>query len=308
MFILPRKMLQNVSFGLLIVLAFFCSSCEKEVHINLNTGASKLVVDGQIETNGYPVVILTKSIGYFSKVDLSTLQNSFVHGAIVKVSDGAAEITLKEYSLDTGINGTNIFYLYSIDTSDPASFNFKGVPEHYYSLTVTFEGKTYTSTTKVPNVRPIDSLWFRKPSGEPKVETAMLMFVKFKDPDTPGNYLRYFTKTNSQLFLPPINSVFDDQIVNGTTIDSLNLASGYNRTKEPNLDSLGLFFRGDTITLRWCAIDKSVYNFFQTFEYATGTVGNPFAAPTNVQTNIKGGALGVWAGYGTSYTTAIIPQ
>jgi len=308
MFILPRKILQKISFALSIALVFFFSSCEKEVHINLNTGAPKLVVDGQIETNGYPVVILTKSIGYFSKVDLSTLENSFVHGAIVKVSDGATEITLKEYSLDTGVNGTNRFYLYSIDTSDAASFSFKGVPEHYYSLTVTFEGKTYTSTTKIPNVRPIDSLWFRKPSGEPKVETAMLMFVKFTDPDTPGNYLRYFTKTNSQLFLAPINSVFDDQIVNGTTIDSLSLAAGYNRTKEPNLDSLGFFFKGDTVTLRWCAIDKSVYNFFQTFEYATGTVGNPFAAPTNVQTNIKGGALGIWAGYGSRYTTAIVPQ
>ena len=109
---------------------------------------------------------------------------------------------------------------------------------------------------------PIDSLWFRKPSGDPAVETAMLMFVRFKDPDTPGNYLRYFTRRNRELFLPAISSVYEDKIVNGTTIDSLNLPAGYNRTKEPNFDSLGLFFRGDTVTLRWCGIDRRVYDFF----------------------------------------------
>nr|HRO44091.1 DUF4249 family protein [Flavipsychrobacter sp.] len=176
------------------------------------------------------------------------------------------------------------------------------------TLTVSHDGKTYEATTKIPSVRPVDSIWFRRPGGEPKLQTSMYMYVKFKDPDTPGNYLRYFTSRNNDLFLPAFNSVFEDDVVNGTTIDSLFISAGYNRTKEPNFDSLGLFFRGDTVTLRWCAIDRGVYNFFRTYEYATGTVGNPFAAPVNVQTNIRGGALGVWAGYGSSYTTSIIPR
>jgi hypothetical protein len=226
----------------------------------------------------------------------------------VKVSDGNQTIQLREYSLDTGVNGLNKFYLYTIDTADPSAFLFKGITERYYKLTIDYNGKTYEASTKIPNVRPIDSMWFRKPAGDPKVETAVLMFIKFTDPDTMGNYLRYFTQRNSELFLPGINSVYEDDIVNGTTIDSLNLAAGYNRTKEPNFDSLGYFFLGDTVTLRWCAIDKGVFDFYRTFEYATGTVGNPFASPVNVISNIKGGALGVWAGYGVSYTTRVIAK
>lgn len=300
-----RKIALTVS---LFTLYLIYSSCEKEVDINLNTGEPKLVVDGQIETGGPPIVIISKSIGYFSKIDLSTLESSFVHGALVKVSDGSQTITLREYSLDTGINGTNKFYLYSIDTADMASLNFRGVTERHYTLTVEYEGSTYSAVTKIPNVRPIDSLWFRKPAGDPAVATAVLMYVKFTDPDTTGNYLRYFTKRNNELYLPGLNSVYEDDIVNGTTIDSLNLAAGYNRSKAPNLDSLGVFFRGDTVTLRWCSIDKGVFDFFRTYEYATGTVGNPFASPVNVITNISGGALGVWAGYGSSYSTAIIPK
>lgn len=304
-----RKHFQKVLYLAVVLLcSLFYTSCEKEVDIKLNTGASKLVVDGQIETDGYPVVILTKSIGYFSKIDLTTLENNFAHGAVVKVSDGIQTVTLKEYSLDTGINNLNKFYLYSIDTSNVSNLSFKGIVEHQYTLTIDFEGKRYESTTKIPRVKPIDSMWFRQPTGDPKVPTSVMMFVKFSDPDTLGNYIRYFTRRNNQLFFPGLNSVYEDDIVNGTTIDSLNLAAGYNRSKEPNLDSLGLFFRGDTVTLRWCALDKAAFDFFRTFEYATGTVGNPFAAPVNVQSNIKGGALGVWAGYGSSYTTRVVPQ
>ncbi|MBS1588156.1 MAG: DUF4249 domain-containing protein [Bacteroidetes bacterium] len=295
-------------FLILSALCIIFFSCEKEVNINLQSGASKIVIDGQIEPNGVPFVVITKSIGYFSKVDLSTLENNFVHGAKVTVSDGFSSVTLKEYSLDTGLGGVNKFYLYTVDTSNPTSFNFRGVTERQYKLTVSYDGKVYESVTKIPNVRPIDSMWFRPPSGDPKVKTAMMMFIRFTDPDTPGNYIRYFTRRNQDVFYPGINSVYDDEIVNGQTIDSLYLAAGYNRAKDVNIDSLGIFFRGDTVTLRWCAIDQGVFNFFRTFEYATGTVGNPFASPVNVQTNIKGGALGVWAGYGASYTTAIIPK
>ncbi len=302
--ILWRYTLLNI--GTFASLLFF--SCEKEVNINLDSGPSRLVVDGQIENGGYPLVILTRSIGYFSRIDLSTLENSFVHDAQVTVSDGIKSIALKEYAVDTGLGGTNKFYLYTIDTATPGGLNFRGEFEKSYTLSIMHEGKDYQAVTKIPSVRPVDSVWFRKPEGTPKIPTAMLMFVRFKDPDTAGNYLRYFTRRNRELFLPFFNSVYEDKIVNGTTIDSLYIAAGYNRTKEPNFDSLGLFFRGDTVTLRWCAIDRAVYDFFRTYEYATGTVGNPFAAPVNVQTNIKGGALGVWAGYGASYTTRIIPQ
>jgi len=281
-------------------------SCEKEVHINLKDGETKLVVDGQIETNSYPFIVLTKSVGYFSKIDLATLQNSFVHNAVVTVSDGSKTVTLKEYSIDTGFNGANTFSFYSIDTADVNSFGFKGVEEKYYSLRIETGGKVYTSVTKIPRAKGVDSMWFKQPNGDNVLEGAVLMYVKYTDPDTLGNYMHYFTKRNSELFLTPFNSTFDDQIVNGTTLDSLTLAAGYNRTKEPNFDSIGYFFKGDTVTLKWCAIDKNSYKFFSTFEYATGSVGNPFSSPVNVTTNIQGGALGVWAGYGVTENTKII--
>jgi hypothetical protein len=292
---------------LLLLLPAFLFSCVKEVHINLNTGAPKLVVEGQIETGGFPFVLLTKSIGYFSTVDLSVLEKSFVHGAVVKVSDGIDTIQLKEYAVDTGANDTNKFYAYSIDTTDAKSLMFRGVAERVYYLRIESEGKVYEATTKIPNVKPIDTMWFRKPSGRAPIAASMIMYVRYKDPDTLGNYGRYFTKENHAPFLPGFNSTFDDEIINGQRLDSLHLFAGSNHESKRNIDSMGFFFMGDTVTLKWCATDKGVFNFFRTFEFATDGVGNPFAAPTSVMSNIKGGALGVWAGYGSSYTKAIVP-
>jgi hypothetical protein len=300
--------IKYISSALAIICLTLLISCEKEVNINLDSGEAKLVIDGQIETNGYPFVILTKSIGYFSRIDLATLENSFVHNAIVKVSDGARTIQLKEYSIDTGFNGGNKFSFYAIDTGDLVSFSFKGVEDGYYSLSVETENKTFTAYTKIPKVKGVDSVWFRELNDAP-VEGSVLMFVRYADPDTIGNYVRYFTKRNSDLFYPgAFNSTFDDQIVNGTIIDSLSLSAGYNKGKEPNQDSIGYFFKGDTVTLKWCAIDKGVYKFFSTLEYATGSIGNPFSSPVNVTSNIKGGALGVWAGYGIQETSRIISK
>lgn len=274
----------------------------------MKNGELKLVVDGQIETNGYPFVVLTKSIGYFSKVDFKTLQNTFVHNADITVTDGTTTIKLKEYAVDTGANGSSLFSFYSIDTSDATSLSFRGQAEKYYSIKIVADGKTYTSTTKIPSVKGVDSIWFSQPGKVENTPTAVVMYARYSDPDTLGNYVRYFTKRNSELFLTAFSSTFNDEIVNGTTLDSLMLTAGYNRTKEPNFDSLGFFFVGDTVSLKWSAIDKASYQFFSTLEYATGAVGNPFASPVNVTSNIQGNALGAWVGYGSQITTRVVPK
>ena len=291
---------------LIPLLLLMLMACEKEVNLNLSSGASRLVVDGQIESGGYPVVILTKSVGYFSTIDLETMESSFVHDALVRITDGIDTVTLREYSLDTGLLGASQFYLYTVDTGDFQALQFTGKTEGTYTLLIEHEGNIYSSSTKIPNVDPVDSIWVRPPAGEPVVPTAMMLFIRYKVPDTLGNYVRYFTQRNNELFLPGIYSVYSDEFINGTVIDSLFISAGHNRGRRPNLDSLGYFFRGDTVTLRWSAIDQKVYDFYRSFEYAIGTVGNPFAAPVNVETNISGGALGVWAGYGSTYSTIVI--
>lgn len=293
--------------GLLWMVLLVLAGCEKEVKINLNSSPPRLVVEGFIEKDNPPIVVLTKSIGYFSKVDLSTLSNSFVHDAHITVSDGARTITLREYHVDTA-NG-NKLYFYTLDTAGGIGTNyFRGETGKNYKLVIESEGKTYESTTSVPPCKAVDSLTAEAPATPPdKLPTAMILAVYYSDPDTFGNRIRYFTKRNSEPFYPGFNSVYDDQIVNGSKNARLPIAAGFRRTGELT-DSSGYVFRGDTITLKWAAIDLGVFNFYNTYEYSLGTVGNPFSTPINVKSNISNGALGVWAGYGTTFTTLIIPK
>jgi hypothetical protein len=285
---------------IVVFFVFSILSCEKEVHINLNSGEPNLVVEGTIETDLPPYLFLTKSIGFLSKIDLATLEGSFVHGAVVKVSDGVTTIQLKEYSLDTG--GTAKFYFYSVDTADANSLNFKGKINTSYSLSIDYDGKNYTAITTIPNPKPLDSLWIQKPDEAQleKVPDGRLVYFKYTDPDTIGNNVRYFTQRNDEIFYPGIGSVYDDQIVNGGTIKT-NLNLGFDRSKSPNFDSLGLAFLGDTVIVKWCSIDRGVFKFWDSYEYSIGTVGSPFSSPINLRSNIIGGALGIWAGYGATF-------
>lgn len=304
--------MQKIATGKLLIVilpVFFVwvmmlTSCEKTVNFHLNTGPPTLVVQGQIETGQPPFVILTTSIGFLSNVNLSTLEGTFVHGATVTVSDGTRTVALKEYSLDT--TGNNKVYFYAQDTPNINTL-LLGQVEHYYTLKIVYNGQTYTSVTKIPNPAPVDTLYTDLPlfTGGKTPRNALQLYTDYADPDTPGNYVKYFTSRNHDVYYPAPN-VFSDEVINGTTVKKIALEMGYNDSTNANGDSLSYVYPGDTVTLKWCSIDKGVYTFWNTYQFAQNAVGNPFATPINITSNISNGALGVWAGYGTYFKTIIV--
>ena len=290
-----------------LILSLF-TSCEKEVDINLDTGDPKIVIEGGIENDLPPIVFITKSIGYFGTIDLATLQNTSVHNAEVYVSDGIKTVRLKEYSVDTGGFGARFYYYSLIDFNNPVtppSDSFMvGQFEKAYTLTVTVDGVTYTSTTKIPTPTPLDSVLTKVPDRPEADPLSRTLRVYFKDPDTSGNFVRYYTSLNGSQMLPALNSVYSDEIINGTNFNT-ELPLGELRSTQKGFDSLGVCYPGDTVRLKWAAIEKGVYDFWNTYEFALGTLGSPFASPIQVTSNISNGALGVWAGYGARYYTVV---
>ena len=97
-------------------------------------------------------------------------------------------------------------------------------------------------------------------------------------------------------------------MVNGKVVSNIPLFAGYDHSVNVKGDSLRYFYPGETVTLKWCEIEKSVYDFWNSFDYATNSVGNPFATPINPKTNISNGGLGVWAGYGSILRTLVVPS
>jgi hypothetical protein len=303
-------MYKSILFSL-VALIFLFTSCEKELDIKLTQGTPSLVVEGNIESDNYPVVTLTKSVGFFEKIDFNSIQ--YAKGASVKVTDITSNQTLplKEYNIDTLIDGVQYkFSLYSIDYLDPIALNFKGQFEHSYKLTINYEGKTYEGITKIPASQPLDSIRAIDVVG--KADSFSQIKAFFNDPDTLGNYAKYktltkhYNKDNSNaIYLSPFNDIFDDKLYNGINVP-VTIDLGVDRN-DPNLDfnTAGFMRHGDTTTIKWMAIDNQVYDFWNTLAFAKGSVGNPFSSPIKVKSNMNNGALGCWAGYGVLYFTII---
>jgi hypothetical protein len=130
--------------------------------------------------------------------------------------------------------------------------------------------------------------------------------ARIKDPPELGNYARYFTKRNSEPFYSGLTSVADDEITNGTIFD-FQIDRGVDKNDHVNFSDYGYFNPGDTVTFKFCNIDKTTYDFWHTWEYAWSNTGNPFSTPTTVLGNVPG-ALGYWGGYAAQYATIIISK
>jgi hypothetical protein len=287
----------------IIFISISLISCEKNVDLDLNDASSILVVDASIENGQPPVVILSKSFSYFAEITPQQLSNSFVHDADVTISNGSRTHKLREYYKDT-VRGLR-FYFYSIDTLNPATAIY-GELNKSYNLKISFEGKDYTATTTIPtHAKRIDSLWWLPAPFNPDT-TKVILMAKSYDPPGLGNYMRYFTKKNSGQFLPGENSVYDDQFTDGATYN-VRVDPGIDRNLKVEYDD-NYLHRGDTVTLKFCNIDKSTYQFWSTMEFAYQSIGNPFSSPIKVQGNISNGALGAFCGYAAVYQRLIIPR
>jgi hypothetical protein len=281
--------------------AVLLAGCEKKITFDLKESEPKLVVEAVIENNQFPIVILSKSLNYFSSIDLNTLSNSFVHNADVFIVDGLKTAKLKEYAVPVG-NGYNVYY-YGVDH---AATVVQGNLNRSYKLQIFSEGKEYNATTTIPNItKRIDSIYWRQaPAGNPP-EKAMLV-VKATDPPGFGDYIRYFTKQNSDPFYPGLTSVYDDQLVDGTTYE-VQIERGVDRNID-HPEGYTFFNKGDTVTLKLCNIDKATFDFWRTMEFSYASIGNPFSTPTKILSNISGGALGYFGGYAVQFHRYIIPK
>ena len=287
----------------LLLMTCLAYGCEKSISFKPRNAASLLVVDASIESGQPPLVILSGSLDYFSKISPDILAGSFVRNADVFISNGTTNHKLKEYAVPN-VNGYTLYY-YSIDSSNLATA-FVGEFNKTYQLKIVADNVQYNATTSIPVLaKKIDSLWWKKAPYNPDTDKVVLM-SRVTDPPGYGNYIRYFTKVNGSIFLPGLASVFDDQIIDGTTYD-IQVEKGVDRNRKIDLENYSFFERGDTVTVKFTNIDKATYDFWRTMEFSYQSIGNPFSSPTKVIGNVKG-ALGYFGGYAVQYKSLIIPK
>ncbi len=280
-------------------------SCEKDITIDLNETQPKLVVEATIENGQPPFVILSSSLQYFSKISAAILAASFVHNADIYISDGVKRHKLKEDSV-VDVQGFTL-YFYTNDLTDPTTAIIGQIATDY-SIEINSGGRLYTAVTQIPDTtKRIDSLsWAPIPVIDPEDSNKVKLIVAVTDKPGYGDYARYYTKVNQEPFYPGFNSVFDDQVIDGTSY-SLPVDRGVNKNAEREEDEV-FFNRGDTVTFKLSAIDKATYDFWRTSEFSYQSIGNPFSNPVKILSNISGNALGYFGGYGAQYRMIVIPE
>ncbi|MBD1396151.1 DUF4249 family protein [Pontibacter sp. JH31] len=309
--------MRSTNFFLLILIPFFLA-CEENLTIAIPAGQEQLVVEGHIEQGAPPVVVLTRSVPVFAGATPADIEASFVHGAQVVVSHAGKSYTLKEVpvaafwpqlrrvvSEQYGIpeerlaSGSDfIFYVYT-------SEELLGEIGKSYQLRISHEGRVLTSSTTIPNLNPLEGL-FLEPHPDPAKDSLFTLYYRYRDPDTLGNSVRYFTKRNSEPFYPGyFASVFNDELINGVQNLTYPLDRGEPRGQEVDLDTYSYFGRGDTIVVRWASIDLAHYRFWLTLENERNNNGSPIGSPNTTRSNIIGG-LGVWGGYGVTYHRIVV--
>ena len=279
-------------------------SCEKEITVDLPAPETKIVIEGAIEEGRLPWVFVTKNAPYFSHIDSAALVNMIVFNAHVTVTDGITTDSL-QFTYDP--------YIYP--KFKYVGNTLIGQTGKWYWLNVEVDGNTYTAQTSIPPSVKFDSLKFKPDFNK---DTLGYVWLYLKDPDTLGNYYRAFTKTLGidSVYLRPYPSVSDDRFFNGQFAE-YSLSRGRNPLEDNKYDDNGLdsagvsrfyFRKGQTVVVKLCSIDAPHYDFWISIEQQFITDGNPFASPISARSNISGGALGIWGGYGAYLDTLYIPK
>ncbi len=309
--------------------SLFFLGCEKEITVDIPDAKQQIVVEGSIETNQPPFVLLTKSQGYFAPTDFNALANSYVHDAVVTLSRDnqstiLSEICTADLSPDLLVlvqeaTGLSQEQLIALNLCFYSSFNpaFWGEEGITYHLDVVAGDDHLTSFTKINPAIPLDSVWFELSGNNDSLGFAHGFL---SDPDTLGNAYRWFARrinkypawssqagqVKDPTFIAPFGSVNSDEFFNGLSFEFLYArgASFNSASEDDNNEERGYFKIGDTIVVKEASLDYGAYKFFYDLETQLSNQGSPFASPADIHDNIEGG-LGVFVGYGVHFDTII---
>lgn len=297
-------------------------SCSKEVEIEIPGYQEQLVVEGRIETNGFPLVLLSKSQDVYSSTDLMAYLGSFISDATVSVSDGQQTIVLEVFTIaDLPLESQKTIAemlklelhevgFLPIPVFSSAVQSIKGEVGKTYTLTIEEGGKTYTGNTILLPPVPLQESYWKPSSDNPEYG---LVVGRLVDPPNQYNAYKWEAKritpqANGQpldtLFRRAPGSYFDDRFFDGITFE-FDTYNRQRRKNESHLEEFRRYYRqGDIVVAKFSRLDRNVFEFYNKMNEQQENMGNPFAVPVNAPSNISG-ALGVWAGVSPWFDTIV---
>lgn len=263
----------------LLSAAVLCLSCSTHEE---TTGAEGFVVEGWIDSGRFPEVKVTRTLSlYTGGMSVDSLDKCIERWARVAVCDGERTVVL------TGKPDRNRFPPYIYTTGE-----MRGEAGKTYTLTVeTSDGQYAEAVTTIPEPVLLDSFSVERVPGN---DTLCQLYGYTRN----RSKCKLFTRVvgldgeykSSYLGLYDVGMIGED--------GKVTISRGRTNLKK---NFTPFFSSGDTVLVKFSAIDSVAFRFWRGFEDMVSLSRNPlFPVTKNLQTNMKG-ALGYWFGYGSSF-------
>lgn len=253
-----KKIKTNIIFALasLILLA----SCRDEVILNLNTAGPVTVIEANISNDSVPFKVRVRTTADYYSLTLPDIND-----ALVIIEGNGRTDTLMYDSAG----------YYKSKSINPCKVGLS------YTLTVKYNGKTYTATETCRPQDPVDSI---KAIYYPKrafLPAGYYLWEWVMEKPGKGDCYRWDIYQNDTLVNKDFYMMNEDSWVDGTYIGN---------------DFPFPFRLGDSIVFEQWAISKPFYDFLNSVQNQANRDGSPFSAPpSNIVGNINGGAFGYFS-------------
>lgn len=296
------KTLYKIFFFILLGMIF--TQCQKEIDVELPDYERKIVIEGSIECGEPAMVIVSRSVPYFSTIDIETLMND------VFIRD--AEVTV------TSSTGQSEQLTFMPNMESPIYFAFTGhsllgEPGKSYTLTVRYNGAEYTSTTTMQEPIRLDSAWLAFLDANDTMPTSR---IQLTDRASTHDYYMFRIKVHGKklhdrLWVTSLPVAFDDATFNGQTVNYEILRSNPSSlfmaemTDEEKEEYYRITYRkGDTVYLKTSILDYDAFQYWSAMSYELAVGQNPFMSPAPIPCNISGeNVIGNWTAFASTVDT-----
>lgn len=243
--------MKNIKLVIAIIISSFCAiSCEDVVNVDLDTAAPKLVIDASIKWQ-------KGTAGDLQKIKLTTTTDFYSN--TIPVATGAT-VSIKNTTVDIP---TSYQFIEDGQTGEYVCTNFTPIINNDYTLTVVYNGQTYTATSKfmpTPVIQKTEQITKPGFGGEDVYE------IKFYFQDNAAENNFYLVGAKNSNIVYPEYGVLSDEFFQGNLMFAIY--------QDEDLK------KGDVVEYSLQGITEKYNNYMSKLLSTSGSEGgNPFATP-----------------------------
>jgi hypothetical protein len=268
-----ERNINNLSFFLILTVVsgilFSCDITPEITDIKIDNHTQRLVVDGLVSDQPGPYTVkLSLTANVYSK-EVESVNNAFV---FITDNLGNRDILTRT---EAGVYQTD---------------SLVGKVGNTYTLTVIFDGKNYTSSSKMSDGITIDSLGYKFQKKTLVFDEGYYLTVFGTESAEEGNYYRWYVAENDTV--DKDITLGDDKFLNSTL---------------ENITIDRMFELGDKARLEIHSLSEIEYRYYVGLNNIIDGDGGLFSSPPkNPEGNVSNGALGIFRASKVSWKEIII--